>query len=198
MPRRCNTTAPRCGVCPVAAASRSKNGTCTDACRARYGGSNHHARIGKGSRASIHGQANSNMVPPDPAADEADQRLDLIVTGGSTSIWRRYQQASRALRELLPAIAAVEERKPGGARQRRNGLARKRSQRRPAHAARSGALQSDPAGFRSRGLFLPVRQAPRADTCWRGSDGRTARSPAASRSQSARSQCAAARSAATG
>src|SRR5262245_38079962 len=131
--RRCSTTAPRCGVWPVAAARRSKNGTCTDACRARYGGNHHHTRIGSGSSAKVQGQANSNMVAPDPAADEVSQSIELIAIDRSALIGRRDQKLSCTLRKFAPIIAAVEERKPRSACERDDGLAWERSKGRSSH-----------------------------------------------------------------
>src|SRR6185503_8115738 len=105
MRRRCSTTAPRCGVCPVAAASRSKNGICTDACRARYGGSNHHTRIGSGSRMSIHGQASSNMVHLDPAIDEAAQRIQFVAARLRLLVGAADEPSPDTSRKLLPTVA---------------------------------------------------------------------------------------------
>src|SRR6202012_4325813 len=129
--RRCNTTAPRCGVCPVALARRSKNGIWTDAWRGREGGTHHQTRSGSGRSANTQGQANSNMVSPDPAAGEFDQLGALAVVWPGWRVGRACQPSPWLPRKLSTARTLIEKGQPCGAIERRDLLARKGRQRRP-------------------------------------------------------------------
>src|ERR1700754_1050118 len=73
------------------------------------------------------------MVSPDPAANKADERLELITIGRTPLIRRADQQTSRTFREFRSIITTVEEGKPCRSCERRYGLARERAERRSPH-----------------------------------------------------------------
>ena len=126
------------------------------------------------------------------------QRIQLVAARRGLLIGGADEPSSRSLRELVPAIAAVEKCQPRRSGQRGNRLARKSSQCRTPH--QQGELGRQPIRRRvgRPAHSIQFRRAPRAGIDWRDSDARTARSPAQSAPRSARLRCATARSAATG